>query len=88
VSFDCKRCGACCRLVGTLPDLAHLDRGDLTCKHLTPANLCGIYEERPKLCRVDESCPPVLTAQAWRSRNEDACERLHLAVYGASLGGA
>jgi Fe-S-cluster containining protein len=87
VSFDCKRCGACCRLVGAVAELSDLDRGDGACKHLTPANLCGIYEERPRLCRVDETCPPVLTAQEWRTRNANECERLHLAVYGAPLGG-
>lgn len=32
---------------------AHLDRGDGICKHLK-GNLCGIYDERPLICRVDD----------------------------------
>lgn len=31
-----------------------LDRGDGVCKFLSE-NLCSIYENRPLLCRIDES---------------------------------
>lgn len=83
MTFDCVKCGACCRLVGVA--YPSLDRGDGVCKHLTPSNLCAIYEERPDECRVAEACPPPLTQQEWFRRNGEACERLHLAVYGSPL---
>lgn len=33
---------------------AELDRGDGICRYLA-GNLCTIYNERPSICRVDES---------------------------------
>ena len=50
MSFQCDKCGACC--IAITPDL---DRGDGICKHLTPENLCDIYEDRPTFCRVDDT---------------------------------
>ena len=40
-------------MIGNIPQLRQFDRGDGTCCHLTSANLCDIYEERPEVCRVD-----------------------------------
>lgn len=85
MSFPCARCGACCRLAGRVPELAHLDRGDLVCVNLTEDNECSIYDERPAICRVDVSCPPVMAAAEWEQRNVEACGRVHLAVYGSPL---
>ncbi len=83
--FDCKQCGACCRVAGHVAELAHWDRGDGACRHLTEANLCAIYEERPRVCRVDANCIPVLAPGEFYRRNEEACDRLHLHVYGRPL---
>lgn len=83
MSFDCSKCGACCRMVGTLPEMRDYDRGDGACKYLTPANLCAIYETRPPLCRVDLMRPPVMTEPEWHRRNHAECERIHLHVYGS-----
>ncbi|MBR2361799.1 MAG: YkgJ family cysteine cluster protein [Spirochaetaceae bacterium] len=52
--FQCSQCGICCR---RLPDLAPFDKlhdGDGVCRFLD-GSLCSIYDERPLLCRVDES---------------------------------
>lgn len=51
--FQCKKCGECCRKVSRSVFLTELDRGDGICKYLQ-GNLCGIYDTRPLLCRVDE----------------------------------
>lgn len=51
--FECDRCGLCCRLIGNVPQLMHFDRGDGVCVHLTPENLCDIYEGRPEVCSVE-----------------------------------
>ena len=51
VTFQCSKCGACCKragLVGLMPD-----RGDGACFYLQEDNTCGIYETRPEICRVD-----------------------------------
>lgn len=52
--FECDKCGVCCRNLNRSPVYADLDRGDGTCRYLA-GNLCSIYEDRPLLCRVDES---------------------------------
>lgn len=80
--FECSRCGACCKLIGTLPEMRNYDRGDGACVHLTADNECAIYNERPRICRVDAMQPPVMTADEWHKRNTAACGRLQLQVYG------
>lgn len=52
--FQCDKCGECCRHLDLSPIYHSLDRGDGVCKYLS-GNLCTIYENRPLLCRVDES---------------------------------
>jgi uncharacterized protein len=54
--MECLRCGACC--VG--PDIAALDKPlGVPCRHLLQDNTCGLYEQRPAICRAhrpDEVC--------------------------------
>ncbi|HEY0839520.1 MAG TPA: YkgJ family cysteine cluster protein [Vulgatibacter sp.] len=46
--MECSRCGACC----VAPDIAALDKPlGVRCPHLTHDDLCGIYEDRPPICR-------------------------------------
>ena len=52
--FTCDRCGECCRNLNKSPLYDDLHDGDGICRYLE-GNLCSIYEERPLLCRVDES---------------------------------
>lgn len=52
--FECDACGECCRNLNKSDLYKDLDRGDGVCKYLK-GNLCSIYDERPLLCRVDES---------------------------------
>lgn len=52
--FQCNQCGECCRNLDKSQLYAALDRGDGVCRFLK-GNLCSIYEDRPLLCRVDES---------------------------------
>lgn len=85
MTFPCTGCGACCRRIAGIPEIANYDRGDGTCQHLTNDNACAIYEFRPRVCRVDEMCSPVLAPAEWYRRNAEACERIHLAVYGQPL---
>lgn len=82
MSFDCSRCGACCRSIGNLPAMRPYDRGDGTCKHLTATNECAIYKTRPALCRVDEMKPSAITNAHWHQLNHNACSHLRLRVYG------
>jgi uncharacterized protein len=86
VTFPCTRCGACCRMVGTVEGLRDLDRGDGACVHLQgepgEEHGCAIYETRPALCRVDGLRPEVVSIPWWYGANGHACDQLHLAVYG------
>ncbi len=52
--FKCTCCGMCCRNLDKSDVYKELDRGDGTCKYLD-GNKCSIYDERPLLCRIDES---------------------------------
>ena len=52
--FQCDKCGESCRNIILYDLYADLDRGDGTCKYLK-GNSCGIYDERPLKCRVDDS---------------------------------
>jgi uncharacterized protein len=61
--FNCWQCGACCRLVRLLPEIAHLDRGDGACRHLQEDLKCGIYENRPDACNTR-----VTYEAKWRER--------------------
>jgi Fe-S-cluster containining protein len=88
-SFDCVRCGACCRLVSFIGELAHLDRGDGACVHLRGApgdeHACAIYDARPRICRVDAMTPPTMPLEHWIALNEAACSGLHERAYGSPL---
>ena len=54
-SFDCTKCGACCRSIAHIAELKDFDSGDGVCKYLDFAtNECKIYDKRPLVCRVDE----------------------------------
>jgi Fe-S-cluster containining protein len=59
MSFDCKQCGACCKIAGMIGIIRDADgnkmqREDGACIHLDDNNMCKIYEDRPDICRVKE----------------------------------
>ena len=80
--FPCTRCGACCRNLGNAPLYSHLDRGDGICRHLnTSSNLCGIYETRPKICRVADMFSAFEGRLTWREYvdlNRQSCDALRM----------
>ena len=46
--MECTCCGACC----VAPDIAALDKPlGQRCQHLTFELLCGVYQDRPPVCR-------------------------------------
>lgn len=47
--FPCSSCGICCR---KLPEWFPYQE-DGVCRFLEDDNSCGIYDERPIVCRVD-----------------------------------
>lgn len=54
MSFQCTMCGECCRNLKQSEIYAELDDGTGTCKYLV-GNKCSIYDNRPLICRIDES---------------------------------
>ena len=52
--FKCDKCGICCRNLHKSEVYREYHNGDGVCKFLK-GNLCSIYNERPLICRVDES---------------------------------
>lgn len=74
--MDCLKCGTCC----TAPDILALEKPiGVRCRHLDDEGLCGIYEERPAVCRgyrPDDICRAIAAPTlAERVRN-------YLALFG------
>lgn len=77
--FSCERCGTCCKNLDKSDIYAFLNRGDGVCKYLI-GNDCSIYENRPLLCRIDESYDRFFSKQISRDDfymiNKKACKKL------------
>ena len=58
--FPCTACGLCCQHIGHIKALKHLDSDTLQ---------CSIYEQRPLLCRIDESYKQIYHQQV-KSRTD------------------
>ena len=52
--FQCDKCGECCRNLHKSPIYNEFHDGNGICRYLR-GNECWIYENRPLICRVDES---------------------------------
>lgn len=52
--FKCDKCGECCRNLHKSPLYKDLHDGDGVCRYLK-GNECSIYENRPLICRIDDS---------------------------------
>lgn len=77
--FKCDKCGECCRNLDKSDLYVNLNRGDGICKYLV-GNICSIYENRPLLCRVDESYEilfkDVINHSDYYKLNYEFCKRL------------
>lgn len=77
--FKCNQCGECCRHLDRSGLYRELDRGDGVCRYLS-GNLCSIYENRPLLCRIDESYDKIFseiyTRDEYYRMNEQACKNI------------
>lgn len=77
--FKCDQCGLCCRNLQLSSIYHELDRGDGTCRYLV-GNQCSIYNERPLLCRVDESYnmlfKDVIPLEEFYELNYEMCKKL------------
>jgi Fe-S-cluster containining protein len=79
MKFPCVKCGLCCRLIQSIPDLADYDSGGGICRYLA-GNLCAIYENRPQICNVDEMYNVHFKADmSWKKfvkQNLESCEKI------------
>lgn len=80
-NFFCDQCGLCCKKLSNSPMYKDLDRGDGVCIHFNETtNLCGVYENRPLKCRVDdmytEFYQNTLTIEEFHQLNYEACNIL------------
>ena len=77
--YSCEHCGCCCRNLDKSDIYAPLDRGDGVCKFLK-VNDCSIYENRPLLCRIDESYDrffsETMSREDFYDINKQACKQL------------
>lgn len=74
--FMCDKCGECCRNLDKSPVYSELDSGNGVCKYLD-GNLCSVYENRPLLCRIDESYEAffknVISINEYYRLNNESC---------------
>ena len=77
--FFCDQCGECCRNLDKSQIYQLLHNGDGICRYLK-GNLCTIYENRPLLCRVEESYfaffKNQMTLEEYYEKNYEACKKL------------
>lgn len=77
--FRCEMCGECCRHLDQSDLYKNLDRGDGICKYLKNSK-CVIYNNRPLLCRIDESYEKLfkdsISKAEYYRLNYEACDRL------------
>jgi len=78
MSFPCTLCGACCRSIEGISFLEEYNDAG-TCKKMMD-NQCSIYDDRPLLCRVDESYQEIfseyMTLTEYYIENAKACNEL------------
>lgn len=78
MSYPCSRCGECCRNLDKSNLYDELNRGDGTCKFLLD-DLCSIYEDRPIICRIDDSYKffkSLMTVDEYYQKNMEVCKKL------------
>lgn len=77
--FRCDMCGECCRNLDKSPVYRNLHDGDGICRFLK-GNKCSIYEDRPLVCRIDESYEVFfqneMNYEEYLQYNYDCCEIL------------
>lgn len=77
--FQCNCCGEWCRNLDKSYLYKELDRGDGVCKYLS-GNICSIYDDRPLLCRVDDSYniyfKEQYTKEQYYNLNYEVCKKL------------
>jgi Fe-S-cluster containining protein len=79
--FKCDCCGECCRNLDKSDLYKELNRGDGVCKFLME-NLCSIYDNRPLLCRIDDSYDIYFkdryTKEEYYKLNYEVCKKLQV----------
>lgn len=77
--FKCDMCGECCRNISGIEIYKDLDNGFGVCKYLV-GDRCSIYENRPLLCRVDDSYESFFKSfmdkETYYMQNYIICEKL------------
>lgn len=79
--FKCDCCGECCHNLDKSDLYKELNRGDGVCKFLME-NLCSIYDNRPLLCRIDDSYDIYFkdryTKEEYYKLNYEVCKKLQV----------
>ena len=77
--FKCEHCACCCRNLNKSQIYDFLNRGDGVCRYLKGKD-CTIYENRPLLCRIDESYnmffKDKISLEKFYSLNKQICKKL------------
>ena len=77
--FPCTRCGLCCKHISGIEALREFDQGDGVCKFYADSVGCQIYQDRPPVCRIDESHAaffPAWPKHEFYQKNAEVCNQL------------
>ncbi len=79
--FICDGCGQCCRNLKNNNIYSELDNGFGICIYFNQeTNLCLIYEDRPIICRIDETYDKyfsdIINKDEYYKLNYEACKIL------------
>lgn len=78
-NFPCSECGACCRRAGRVPGFPEPVDSNGHCVHLTDDNRCGIYEDRPDICRIDVMAEQSdMSMDQYYRATKEACNRMQV----------
>lgn len=77
--FSCDMCGKCCRNLQLSEIYSSLDDGTGKCIYLN-GNQCSIYNDRPLICKVDESYEvffkDIMSKEEYYRINYEVCNKL------------
>lgn len=79
MSFNCTKCGACCRRAFLLPGFIYPVKPDGSCSKLVN-NQCSVYETRPDVCRHGHSREVLgMSSDEYDRLTANLCNRMQVA---------
>lgn len=80
MTFECSKCGKCCKNIRGIIGLEEYIGADGRCKYLQTDNTCSMYSNRPDICNVEkyykEKYKGKFSKKEFYELNKVACDKL------------